>query len=69
MISTSIPELYHSVDINGIIVDCNHAYAERLGYSINEIFGVSFLEHTPEKYRDELRAKFEAWKVTETHID
>ena len=66
-IGTSIPELYRSVDTNGIILDCNHAYAERLGYSLDEIIGISFYEHTPEEHRHRLKASFEEWQKTEAH--
>jgi len=66
-IGTSIPELYRSVDTNGIILDCNHVYAERLGYNVDEVIGASFLDHTPEQHRHRLKASFEEWKRTEAH--
>ena len=67
-IGTSIPELYRSVDTNGIILDCNHAYAERLGYSTDEIIGTSFYDHTPSQHRHRLKASFEEWQKTESHV-
>ena len=66
-IGTSIPELYRSVDINGIILDCNHQYAERLGYTIDDVLGTPFFDHTPESHRNRLRASFDEWKKTEAH--
>lgn len=66
-IGTSIPEMFRSVDLNGIIIDCNHTYVERLGYEFEEVIGKSFLDHTPEKYRDSLLANFDEWKKTEAH--
>ncbi len=68
-IGTSIPELYRSVDMNGIILDCNYAYTDRLGYcDESEIIGTSFLEHTPEQHRHRLKAVLENWKRAGAHV-
>ena len=66
-IMTSIPELYRSVDMDGVILDCNNAYFERLGYTLEEVIGTLFFDHTPDEDRYRLRANFEEWKKTETH--
>ena len=66
-IGTSIPELYRSVDMDGVILDCNQQYADRLGYTMDEVLGTPFFDHTPEAHRNRLRANFEEWKRTESH--
>jgi len=66
-IGTSIPEMFRSVDLDGIIIDCNLSYAERLGYTFEEVIGRSFLDHAPERHRDVLASNFEEWKKTRAH--
>ncbi len=63
-IRTTLPEMYRSVDFDGIIVDCNEDYANRLGYEIDEIIGMSLFEHTPQEYQKQMTDSFELWKKT-----
>ncbi|MBD3170405.1 MAG: PAS domain S-box protein [candidate division Zixibacteria bacterium] len=39
-----------STDMNGVFVDCNPAYSEMLGYTIDELRKMSFKEITPERW-------------------
>ena len=62
----TLPELYRSVDYSGRIIDCNEAYAEALGYTIDEITGTSIFDHTPKSDYDAMKSSFETWKNTGT---
>lgn len=64
IIQATIPILYRSVDMDGIIVDCNKAYAERMGYSVEEVIGISLFDHSPEELRENLKRDFAYWKKT-----
>lgn len=56
------PDLLRTIDLNGIIIDCNESYAKNLGYSKNEIIGRSLLEHTSTRSYDALVQGIEEWK-------
>ena len=58
------PDLYRTIDTNGIILDCNNSYAERLGYSKEELIGKSIFETTAEENLDAMRKSLETWKNT-----
>ena len=62
IIQATIPVLYRSVDMDGVIVDCNQSYADRLGYSIDEVIGTSLFDHSTKETREDLRASFAEWK-------
>ena len=64
IIQATIPILYRSVDMDGIIVDCNKAYADRMGYSVEEVIGTSLFDHAPEDVRETLKREFSYWKRT-----
>lgn len=59
------PVMLRTINTDGIILDCNHAYASALGYSTkDEVIGHSIFEHSP---RESIRAKresFEEWRRT-----
>ncbi len=38
------------VDMKGVVVDCNHAFLDMLGYSRVEVFKLSYLDITPQKW-------------------
>ncbi len=65
VIQATIPILYRSVDMNGVIVDCNQAYADRLGYTVEEIVGKSLFEHSTKDTREALRKAFVDWTVSQ----
>lgn len=53
--------MYRSVDMNGIIVDCNLAYAERMGYTVDEVIGTPLFDHSSADSRKDIRDAFVAW--------
>ena len=54
--------MYRVMDIDGVIIDCNHKYARMLGYAKDEIIGLSIFEHTPEDKREVIQDIFDKWK-------
>ena len=58
------PALNRTIGKNGIILDCNKSYAERLGYTKSEIIGTSIFLYSPPEKINELRKSFENWKNT-----
>ena len=63
-IRKTLPELFRSVDIKGIIIDCNEGYANRLGYTIDEVIGMSLFDHSPPNDKQLISESFETWKKT-----
>ena len=59
-----MPDLLRTINTDGIILDCNKAYAESLGYSKDEIIGKSVFDFVPEKSREAFVDSFEIWKKT-----
>jgi len=58
------PDLYRTVNYHGIIIDCNKAYLEKLGYSRDEAIGISLLEHTSDKSISNMRVNMASWRNT-----
>ena len=58
------PDLYRTIDAYGIILDCNNAYAIRLGYSKDEIVGKNIFEHSPKENLTDIESSFDTWKNT-----
>ena len=58
------PDLYRTINLEGVILDCNNAYATRLGYSKEEIIGKNIFEHSPETNLLDIESSFNAWKKT-----
>jgi len=58
------PDLLRSIDLNGIITDCNDAYAKNLGYSKAESIGMSILDHTAESCIVEMSSHMKEWKTS-----
>jgi PAS domain S-box-containing protein len=56
------PDLYRTINTDGTILDCNNAYAERLGYSKDEIIGKTIFDHSSEKNLQDIKDSFETWK-------
>jgi len=56
------PDLYRTINMDGIILDCNKSYAEHLGYSKEEIVGKSIFDHTAEKDLESIRSSYKTWK-------
>ena len=57
------PDLLRTINLSGIIIDCNQTYADRVGYSRDEVIGTSIFEHVAENSLDALRESFEIWKT------
>jgi PAS domain S-box-containing protein len=55
------PLLFRTVDLKGIIANCNKSYAEHLGYSKDEVIGKSIFDMTAEKSIKQMHESLEAW--------
>src|SRR5438445_664988 len=65
------PTLLRTITVEGILTDCNEAYAKTLGYTKEEAVGVSFYEHTAQRSIEGLKNNLEKWKETQqvSHMD
>lgn len=61
-----LPDLCRTINKDGIILDCNKAYAKSLGYTKNEIIGQSIFAHTTKDSIRDLRNSFETWRKSGT---
>jgi len=61
-----LPDLCRTINKDGIILDCNKAYAKSLGYTKNEIIGKSIFTHTTKDSIRDLRNSFETWRKSGT---
>ena len=57
-----LPDLCRTINKDGIILDCNKAYAKSLGYAKQEIIGKSIFLHTTKDSIRDLRNSFETWR-------
>ncbi|CUR52219.1 Putative PAS/PAC sensor histidine kinase [Nitrosotalea devaniterrae] len=58
------PILLRTIDLKGIIIDCNMLYADSLGYSKTEIIGKSIFDHVAKQSIGALTKSFKQWKKT-----
>src|SRR5579872_345369 len=56
------PDLLRTINLQGIITDCNRTYTDVLGYTREEVVGASIFEHVSEESLDELQDSFKTWK-------
>src|SRR5438445_105253 len=65
------PILLRTITVEGILTDCNEAYAKTLGYTKEEAVGVSFYEHTAQRSVEDLKSNLDQWKQTQqvSHMD
>ncbi len=56
------PDLIRTIDLNGIIVNCNKSYGKNLGYTKEEILQGSIFKHTAERSHADLQKGIEEWK-------
>ncbi|MDH4100090.1 MAG: PAS domain S-box protein, partial [Nitrospirota bacterium] len=56
----SITDALVQMDMQGRIIDCNRAFEDMLGYSLDELKNKAYVELTPERWHD-----FEAWIAAE----
>ena len=57
------PSLYCTISLDGLIVDCNRSYIERLGYPMEEVIGTHYNKYTSP---DDVRSMIdfiETWKT------
>ena len=59
-----VTEMYREINMDGVIINCNAAYAENLGYAIDEVIGMTLDEHTPPDHMEYMRKEFTGWKNT-----
>lgn len=55
------PDMYRTINTEGIIIDCNNAYAENLGYTKREVVGGSIYDHIIDRDLNAMRESFETW--------
>ena len=60
----SSPNLYRTISVDGIIVDCSKSYAERLGYLVDEVIGTHYNKYTAAKDIWAMTHSFETWELT-----
>jgi len=58
------PVLLRTITTEGILTDCNEAYARALGYTKEEAIGMSFYDHTAKSSVEDLKNNLEQWKKT-----
>lgn len=58
------PDLYRTINLDGIILDCNKTYAEKMGYTKEEIIGKTIFEHVAENSLRLLQDAYHTWKTT-----
>lgn len=58
----SSPELYRTINTEGIILDCNESYANSLGYTKDEVIDSSIFDHVADNSKNLLSDSFETWK-------
>jgi PAS domain S-box-containing protein len=61
------PNLYRTINTDGIILECNRSYLRELGFDNKaDVLGHSIFEHVSEDSLDALYDSFEEWKRTGT---
>jgi PAS domain S-box-containing protein len=65
------PSLLRSITTDGILTDCNEAYAKSLGYTKEEAIGMSIFDHTAKRSIEDMRDDLKKWKKTQhiSHIE
>ena len=58
------PFLYRTITLDGLIAECNKSYAERLGYTVEEVIGTHYNKYTAPKDLKAMTDSFERWKMT-----
>ena len=56
------PDLFRTIDINGIILSCNNSYARSLGYTKKELVGTSIFDNVAQESMEAMFASFNSWK-------
>lgn len=59
------PDMYRTINTDGIILDCNEVYYKKLGYSSKkEVLGKSIFDEVTKASLPSIRKSFETWKNT-----
>lgn len=58
------PEMYRTVNTDGVIIHCNARYAEKIGYSKSEIIGRNLVEHTADRSISDILINMAQWRVS-----
>src|SRR3989304_1406686 len=58
------PGLNRTINMDGIIIDCNKPYADAFGYTKDEVIGKSIFDFVSEKEQNIIKESFETWKKT-----
>ena len=58
------PDLLRTIDMNGIVLDCNNSYCKYLGYAKKEVIGMSVFDFVAPQNVAEYTSSFETWKAT-----
>jgi PAS domain S-box-containing protein len=58
------PDLYRTINLDGIILDRNTTYASRLGYTKDEVIGRTIFEHVTQDSLETLQDAHHTWKKT-----
>ena len=59
------PDMFRTIDNEGVIIDCNQSYLKALGYADkSEVIGHSIFEHTAKDSFDAMKKSFEEWRHT-----
>ena len=58
------PDLLRTINIDGIILDCNNSYCKKLGYAKDEVIGKSVYDFVAPTKVDAFRDSFETWQTT-----
>ena len=58
------PDLLRTINLKGIIIDCNNSYCKYLGYTKKEVIGMSVFDFVATHSVDDYTSSFEVWKAT-----
>ena len=58
------PDLFRTINTEGIILNCNELYARTLGYSKEELIGTSIFDTVTDTSLEVMHNSFETWKKT-----
>lgn len=59
------PDMYRTINADGIILECNQSYIRDLGYSTkDEVIGHSIFEYTADDNLQAMQKSFDEWKRT-----
>ena len=58
------PDLLRTINLEGIVLDCNNSYCKYLGYAKKEVIGMSVFDFVAPQNIAEYKNSFETWKAT-----